>query len=223
MEALTFIVIISVLGPIIGSFLGVVKKTDDKFVFNMLAFAAGIMLTISFMELIPEAIQLSSAPMAALGVLIGALSMFILDKSIPHFHPSPKKIDTCHCPDDDCKSLHASTKLNKLEESAKYLVAGIFLHNFPEGMAIATMSDPKVGFAVAAAIAIHNIPEGICTSAPLYHATKKEMESVLNFIIDSLARLVRISIRTIFSTEHHTIRHRNYCCCYCWLNDLYLC
>ena len=58
---------------------------------------------------------------------------------------------------------------------------GIFLHNFPEGMAIAVgaVSDIKISIAVALAISIHNIPEGICTSAPFYHVTGNRLKSFL--------------------------------------------
>jgi len=54
MDPVVFIVIISVLGPIIGSIIGVVKKPSLMYMCNMLCFAGGVMLGISFLELIPE-------------------------------------------------------------------------------------------------------------------------------------------------------------------------
>ena len=47
---------------------------------------------------------------------------------------------------------------------------GVFIHNFPEGMAtfIGTLSDIKLGLLLTLAIALHNIPEGIAVSIPLY-------------------------------------------------------
>ncbi len=186
MEPIFTIVIISVLGPIIGSAIGVGKNVSDRFVYNTLAFAAGIMLTISFTELIPEAIHLASIPMAALGVLIGALAMFFLDKAIPHFHPTPQGHHDCRCEGDTCervkvhaKKLEKQVKQPDLKKTAVYLIAGIFIHNFPEGMAIASLRDPTASLAVAIAIAIHNIPEGICTSAPYYHATQNRLKAFL--------------------------------------------
>ena len=59
-QEIWLILIISALGPIIGSFIGVLKKPSNKFMYNMLAFAGGVMLTISFLDLIPESIELSS-------------------------------------------------------------------------------------------------------------------------------------------------------------------
>ena len=41
MEPIFIILIISALGPIIGSAIGVIKKPSERFMFNMLAFAGG--------------------------------------------------------------------------------------------------------------------------------------------------------------------------------------
>jgi ZIP family zinc transporter len=57
----------------------------------------------------------------------------------------------------------------------------MFLHNFPEGMAMAigTVTDIRVSLVIALAIAIHGIPEGVCTSAPYYHTTGARMKAFL--------------------------------------------
>lgn len=66
-----------------------------------------------------------------------------------------------------------------LQRTSVYLMLGIFLHNFPEGMAIAigATADEKISLSIALAIAIHSIPEGICTSAPYYHNTGARLKS----------------------------------------------
>lgn len=164
-NALLIIVAISVLGPIIGSLIGVLKKPSEKFMYNMLAFAGGVMLAISFLELIPESIHLSSVWIAIGGIIFGSILMFGVDRIIPHIHPE----------------LCQQEQGKKLKRTALYLIIGIFLHNFPEGMAIAigAVSGVKVSIVIALAIAIHNIPEGICTSAPYFHITKKRLKSFL--------------------------------------------
>ena len=164
-NALLVIVIISVLGPIIGSLIGVLKKPSERFMYNMLAFAGGVMLAISFLELIPESIHLSSIGVAIGGIIVGSGFMFGVDRLIPHIHPE----------------LCQQEQGKKLKKTALYLIIGIFLHNFPEGMAIAlgAVSEVKVGIVIALAIAIHNIPEGICTSAPYFSITKKRLKSFL--------------------------------------------
>ena len=159
------VLFLAVISPIIGSVIGVLKQPSEKFMYIMLAFAGGVMLSISFLQLIPESLRLSSVLICVAGVTTGVIIMFALDKLIPHIHPE----------------LCTPEQGTNLQLTAIYLILGIFLHNFPEGMAIALwkVSGIKVGLIIAVAIAIHNIPEGICTSAPYFYCTKKRIKSFL--------------------------------------------
>lgn len=165
MSAVFWIVLISVMGPVIGSAIGILRRPSERYVCNMICFAAGVMLAISFLELIPESIAFSSVPIAVLGIALGSLVMYGLDRLIPHIHPRA-------CTQEQGRNLH---------RTAVFLIMGIFLHNFPEGMAIAigTVTDIRVSFAIAIAIGIHNIPEGVCTSAPYYHSTGRKLKAFL--------------------------------------------
>ena len=165
MDSIYIILIISVMGPVIGSFIGIMRKPSHSFMHNMLAFAAGVMVSISLLNLIPKSIEISSISLASIGVLIGALVIYAVNRAIPYLTPE----------------LHKKTACNNLEKTSIYLLVGIFLHNFPEGMAIAigTVASFKVTLSIALAIAIHNIPEGICTSAPYYFCTGKKLKSFL--------------------------------------------
>lgn len=159
MDPIFWIVVIAVTGPVVGSVIGILKMPTFGYICNMLCFAAGVMLSISFLELIPESIAISSSVTAVLGVVLGALGMYALDRIIPHIHPR----------------LCAQEQGCNLERTSIYLILGMFLHNFPEGMAIAigAVTETRVSITIALAIAIHNIPEGICTSAPYYLSTGK--------------------------------------------------
>ncbi|MFH1064030.1 MAG: ZIP family metal transporter [Candidatus Woesearchaeota archaeon] len=165
MEALYIILLISIAGPIIGSLIGVMKRPTEIFMSRMLAFAAGVMISISFLELIPQSITASSTLICIIGVSIGAIAMYLIDRLIPHLHPA----------------LFKQEQGCKLQKTAVYLIIGIFMHNLPEGMAIATgtITNFSTTLAIAIGIAIHNIPEGICTSAPYYFCTKKKLKSFL--------------------------------------------
>ncbi len=165
MSPISIIVAIAFAGPIIGSIIGILRKPYYAYVCNMLCFAAGVMLAISFLELIPESIHRTSPLLAALGLICGSLVMYGVDRVLPHLHPS-----LCN-QEQGCN----------LQRTSVYLVLGIFLHNFPEGMAIASgsVSDIETSIVIALAIAIHNIPEGICTSASYYHATGRRTEAFL--------------------------------------------
>jgi ZIP family zinc transporter len=165
MELILIIVIISVMGPVIGSAIGVIKKPSGTFLSNMLAFAAGVMLAISFIELIPESIALSSVYIAAAGVALGSVFMHGVDKLIPHIHPEL------------CAQEHG----RNLKRTATYLLLGIFMHNFPEGMAmgIGSVSGMEASLVLAIGIAVQNVPEGIATSSPYYRVTRNRLRSFL--------------------------------------------
>lgn len=158
------ILLLSVIGPIVGSALGVWRRPSHGFIHSMMAFAAGVMMAISFLQLIPDGLALSSPLVAVVGVVVGALAMVLLDRFIPHAHAKA-----------------CGQRKSKLDRTAIYLVAGIFMHNIPEGMAVAMglSSGLDVSLAVALAISIHNIPEGICTSAPYYYVTGRRWKSFL--------------------------------------------
>lgn len=165
MNPILFILLISAAGPIIGSAIGIIKKPSDLVLYNMLYFAAGVMLAISFLELIPESIHMSGAFFCVIGLVAGSLVMYVFDRALPHIHPSL------------CKQEQGQN----LKKTAVYLIVGIFLHNLPEGIAIAAgfVTDVKVSLTIALAIAVHNIPEGICTSAPYYYCSKKRLKAFL--------------------------------------------
>jgi len=160
-----FILIVSLAGSVIGSFIGIVKKPSEKFLYIMIAFAAGVMISLAFLELIPASISTSSKIICAVGFLGGAVIMWGFDKITPHIHPE----------------MVGQEQGKHLKKTAGYLLAGIFLHNFPEGIVIGigSIASWKSGLIAAIAIAVHHIPEGICTSAPYYYLTKKRGRAFL--------------------------------------------
>ncbi len=178
------ILIISIAGPIIGSLIGVLKKPSMKFMYNLLSFAGGVMLAVSFLNLIPMSLRFSSVWIAVFGIIIGSCVMFCFDRLIPHIHPE----------------LCSQEQGCQIKRTAIYLLIGIFLHNFPEGMAIGIgmLSDIKESLIIALAIAIHDIPEGICTSAPYYYCTKKRLKSFLFSSSTILPTLVGFIISGFF-------------------------
>lgn len=174
MNRIFFILVIVTIGPIIGSFLGVIKKPSEEYLSSMLSFAAGVMLSISLVNLVPESIKYSSGLLCGIGVILGILVMYSFDFIIPH-------IDSC--------SSHEAGK-DKYKRPVFLLILGIIMHNFPEGMTIgiSSVSTFKLSVPIAFALAIHDIPESICTSAPYYYISKNRIKSFL------------ISISTIIPT-----------------------
>jgi zinc transporter, ZIP family len=169
MNNVILLLIISVIGPLLGAVLGIIHYPSKKFMFNMLAFAAGVMLTISFINLIPQSISFSSTIVLVIGLAIGALLMYIIDKVIPHIHPE-RDIDKIGDKD-----------FCNINKSSRYLNTALFIHNLPEGMVIAlgTITNAVFGVIIAIAITIQKIPEGICVAAPTYYCSKNKFKSFL--------------------------------------------
>ena len=163
MHNILLILIITIAGPLLGSLLGIIKRPSDRFTYNMLAFAAGVMISIAFFELIPESIELATPLWAIIGLIVGATIMYIADRLIPHDHA-------------DVHDHHKHMK-----KTAIFIFLGIFLHNFPEGMAIAfgSVTAYATGLTIAIALAIHNVPSTMTISAPYFYATGKRLKSFL--------------------------------------------
>lgn len=141
-------------------------KEINKIVLNgMLGFAAGVMIAASFWSLLAPAIEMSSGEWIppAVGFLLGSISLYLLDKIIPHLHLGfPMK---------DSEGIKTSWHRSVL------LVSAITLHNIPEGLAVgvafgaAYMGLDSASLAGAIAltigIGIQNFPEGAAVSIPL--------------------------------------------------------
>jgi len=155
------------LATIVGSLIAfAVRRPTSRFLSLALGFSAGVMLSVSFVELFAKAAGNLGLAWAALAFLIGFGAMFAVDVWLPHFHP----VEQAPGAEAGLPRFRAERGLLK----AGLLTAlGIGLHNFPEGAAVfvGTLRAPAVGITLAAAIALHNIPEGIAVSVPVFYAT----------------------------------------------------
>ncbi len=123
------------------------------------------MISISMLELIPESIKVSSTLIAISGIIIGSLLMYVLGKLVNN----NRHIE------EDCKCEKG------LYKTAIMVIFGIFIHNLPEGLAVAigTLANSNLTLFIAIAIAFHDIPESICTSVPYLYCTKKKLKTFL--------------------------------------------
>jgi zinc transporter, ZIP family len=157
------------LSTTIGSILGLAfKRGNIRFMSFVLGFAAGVMLGVSFFELLPKGFEEIGFLKASIAFIAGFILIFIIDYFIPHEYIGQKERI------DDITD-------RKLLRTGLFVALGIAIHNFPEGMATfySSLVDIKLGIAIAIAIAIHNIPEGIAVSAPIYKATGSKSKAFL--------------------------------------------
>lgn len=175
------------LATILGS-LSIVKadRSDARALAFGLAFAAGAMVYISFVEIFQKSItsfqevfdDKDAYRIATLCFFAGMGLILFLDHFVPNPHPDP------------VTTPQGST--DKVARVGLMATLAITAHNFPEGAAtfFATLDDPMVGAPLAAAIAVHNIPEGISIAIPVYYATGSRMKALIAVSLSAMAEPV---------------------------------
>jgi len=155
-------------------------RISDRLLDVMLGFAAGVMLAASSFSLIVPAIELGCVWVAVVGLAIGALTLHLFDRFIPHTHfisgpegPSPR-----------------------LARLWLFIIA-ITLHNFPEGMAVGVSfggGDIERGLIIATAIGLQNMPEGLAAAFPLrreeYSRGKALLYATLTGLVEPVGGLL---------------------------------
>lgn len=193
----------------IGSALALLtRKTSPKFLSVSLGFSAGVMLYVSFVEILSKA---NTALVGTLGTRTGAwatvggffggiLFIALIDRLIPTTE-NPHEVHTVE--EMDGKSEEHKAKLMRM---GMFTALAIAIHNFPEGMATFTAAiiDPKLGIPVAVAIAIHNIPEGVAVAVPIFYATGSRRKAFKLSFLSGLSEPVGalagyLLLRTFFS------------------------
>lgn len=170
------------IGSVIAFF---TRKTNTKFLSVALGLSAGVMIYISFVELLTGSMAtLSEVYGAKSGQLYSVLSFFAgvffimaIDFLIPENVNPHELVDMGDLGEEATKEMRQ--EVDKLKKKSALLRAGLVsalvmgIHNFPEGMVtfLTAFEDPSLALPIAIAIAIHNIPEGISVSVPIFYAT----------------------------------------------------
>lgn len=183
------------------------KRTDYRFLSWATGFSAGVMLYVSFTEILGKATEsLVAARGETAGNWLTAVSFFggiLLILAIDRFVPAPE--NPHEVPDIMPKgmaqaspdprgerTLATAAGETDLHRMGLFCALAIGIHNFPEGLAtfLAALQDPALGVAIAVAIALHNIPEGISVSVPIYYATGNRRKAFLYSLLSGLAEPV---------------------------------
>lgn len=156
------------LSTTLGSLLGLLwRDPGEKLMTFTLGFSGGVMLHVSYAELLQNSINDIGFGTAHIAFFTGMLIMFLLDTIVPHEYGAERR---------DSGERNGQ---GRLLQAGLFVAIGLGIHNFPEGMAafVGALEDRSLGVAIAAAIAIHNIPEGLAVSAPVYAATKSRKKA----------------------------------------------
>ena len=185
--------LIAGMGTSLGGLIAVTRTPSRRSYGFLMGITAGVMICLSFLELVNEAWELAGYQTATIGFAAGALFMFALDFFAPHIRFGVREIRRDSNPDapsfqdgwrQDCggngfqrwgrQGMHRIRQRNqitnrKMLKTGLLLAIGITIHNIPEGIAVGAgyAHTPEYGLFIAMAILLHNIPEGIATALPL--------------------------------------------------------
>lgn len=155
-----------------------------------LSFAAGTLLTVAFLDLLPEAIEAfeevagdHAVDEAVLAILGGFLLFFIIEKLLFWYH--------CH--EEHC-DVHTSSTM---------ILVGDTLHNFLDGIAIAVsfLVSPMVGIATTVAVFLHEIPQEVADFSVLLSSGMKPARAIAFNIFSALASILGGVLAYFFSTQ----------------------
>lgn len=162
----------------VGGALALGRRTLERsWLAVALAFAAGAMILVSLVQILPLGIgllarQFDAMPATALGYgsfFVGIGIVLLIDRLLPE----PLNPNETEGREGEVWTGEGS-HTRRLLRSGLLVALVLALHNLPEGMAtfFTMYADPQVGLTLAVAIAIHNVPEGIAVAAPVYAATR---------------------------------------------------
>ncbi|MFH0703113.1 MAG: zinc transporter ZupT [bacterium] len=165
----------------IGGILAFFIKKDNVLALSLgLGFSAGVMIYVSFTEILQES---KHYLMAFFGNSTGewlSIALFFTGIGLTAFIDKIIPDDISHhvfnISDSEYEEKFSKCKLCR---TGLFVALIIALHNFPEGLTtfMAGLTNLSLGVSIAIAIAIHNIPEGIAVALPIYHATKSKRKA----------------------------------------------
>ena len=180
----------------IGSTIAFFAKTTNKGFFALsMGFSAGVMIYLSFVEILPKATgyiseyftEVQAAALAAAALVGGLVLMALIDAVVPS-GANPHENTQVELMNES-SAVEVEKQNKALLRMGLFVALAIAIHNFPEGLAtfLLVLDDPEIGIALAVAVAMHNIPEGIAVSVPVYYATKSKLKAFRLSFLSGLA------------------------------------
>ena len=185
MSILAWIITASVAGGALSVLCAAVFALNTqmhRYLNGMVSYAIGALLGAVFLDILPEAMELSSSPAAVSGtVLAGILLFFTLEKLLLWRH--------CH--HDHCE-VHEPHEHELNRRSGMMIMVGDTFHNFVDGIIIAAafMTDVNLGIVTAMAIIAHEIPQEVGDFMILLHSGYSKAQALALNMVSSLATLV---------------------------------
>lgn len=154
------------------------RAPSPRLLASGLGLSAGVMLFVSFAEMMPQGNEKIAAqfPDAAgwisIAAFFGGIALIaVIDRFVPE-DVNPHEAMAPH--------HEEKARRSHLMRTGMLTAFVITIHNIPEGFAtlISGLEDPRLGLGIAVAVAIHNIPEGAAVAIPIYHATHSRRRAI---------------------------------------------
>lgn len=158
-----------------------IKKPQARYLSFALGLSAGVMIYVSFLELLPRSIEDAGEVEGVLAFFAGILLVGVIDLIIP------EQENPHHCTQIMDEKGFTNDKM--LMRTGMMTAMAIAIHNFPEGMSVfaVALNDLELGGLIAVAIAIHNIPEGIAVAMPLLYSSGSRRKALWYSTLSGLA------------------------------------
>ncbi len=184
-------------------------RSNYRFLSVATGFSGGVMLYVSFVEILPEGRQLlamaysaETANGLAVAAFFGGIGLIALIDNLvpaaenPHEFPSGEETAVVRRASGLGTGRVVCGRHAELMRMGLFTALAIGVHNFPEGLVtfLSTLRDPTLGVAIAIAVALHNIPEGITVAVPIYYATGSRAKALVYSLLSGLAEPVGAGI-----------------------------
>ena len=171
-----------------------IRRPKYSYLSFLLGLSAGVMVYISFTELLGTAIADVGFLQANIAFFAGIAAFAAVDILIPHsYEEESVGDDRLGASREKPMEAGSPSSMSALKRGGIFIAIGIAIHNFPEGMvtfASAATGDVSLGILIAVAIAVHNIPEGIAVSVPIFYATGSRRRAFIYSFLSGVAEPV---------------------------------
>ena len=166
-----------------------------------LGFASGVMVYVSLVELLPDAMEVLGGKLGeplggwvAVGAFFGGIGVSaLIDRLVPEPSNPHEAVPFAelerHGPGNPEAPAAGSARLARVGMLTALAIA---IHNVPEGVAtfLAASADAKLGLSIAIAVAIHNVPEGMSVAVLVHSASGSRRKAIVQSFLSGLAEPV---------------------------------
>ena len=142
---------------VLGGLIALVRRPTSLFMSIVFGFASGVLIGTVTLEMVPQALELSSLGATAAGLTTGFLAIWLFDLFVNRWRLAGEQASQYP----EVVAYHRSHRPRG--DRVTVLAGGTAAEELVEGLAIGTgvIIDPEVGALIAAAIAVDNLSEGL--------------------------------------------------------------